>query len=332
MSDETHHPNDICSSTVDPHQSLFYLSCIEAIFFTSDKPISLQKIRDTLDSQHGLTFYHDLILNLQKRYECPGSGIKLIEVADGWQIRTKPQVAPYIQKAHQLKPLSLGNVPLEILAIIAYKQPISRVQIDELRGVDSSHSIRTLLDKKLIKIIGRSEDWGRPVLYATTQEFLEIFSLNTLQDLPPEFELDTLAQQALPKEIGHFSELLQKESELSPSEISSFPEQDFFESLQSQMDHIQTETVFTKTIQRPHLRSQPMSTLLDFYFIEQDVAASNREASQSISSELFSKELLNDLNDKKFLSSYPNLDPLTLESSSGGEENRVEPQDASEIF
>jgi segregation and condensation protein B len=105
-------------------------------------------------------------------------------VAGGYQFRTAPRYAPFVRNLTQQKPTKLTRAQLEVLAIIAYRQPVTRPEIDDVRGVDSGSAIKVLLERDVIKIIGKRDDAGRPMLYATTSGFLELFGLKSLRDLP----------------------------------------------------------------------------------------------------------------------------------------------------
>jgi len=123
-------------------------------------------------------------------------GIELKHVAGGYQLQTQEFYAPYIREYFQIQPARLTRTQTEILAIIAYKQPITRAEIDHVRGVDCSAGVKVLLDKKLVRIIGRKEEPGRPHLYGTTQAFLEFFRLQSLTELPTLRELQVLKENA----------------------------------------------------------------------------------------------------------------------------------------
>lgn len=172
---------------------------IETIVFMSDKPVSLQKIRTTIDEDMPLKVVHTAIERLQTEYENKHHGIRLQEVAEGYQFRTKATYGKFVQDLFKVNGLVLSPTALEVMAILAYRQPVSKTDIDKIRGVDSSHIVRGLMDKRLVKVVGRSEDLGRPVLYGTTSEFLEVFNLNDINGLPPESELEDQAGQSVGK-------------------------------------------------------------------------------------------------------------------------------------
>jgi len=118
------------------------------------------------------------------------------EIAGGFQFRTSPRFAPFVRMLVQQKPTKLSRAQLEVLSIIAYRQPVTRPEIDDVRGVDSGSGLKLLLERNLIKIIGKKEEAGRPLLYATTQEFLELFGLKNLRDLPTLREFAELNQES----------------------------------------------------------------------------------------------------------------------------------------
>jgi segregation and condensation protein B len=163
-----------------------------------------------------------------------------MEVAGGYQFRTKSELAPTIKQLAKNKTLALTPGMLEVLAIVAYRGPISRIEIDKVRGVDSSHMLRGLLDRKLIKMSGRSDDLGRPTLYATSKEFLEFFNLNDLSDLPPEQELLSLAANR--KKISEIKQMI--ETPQSPL----FDEYEELSHLGQTLREIKADTSFTRDL------------------------------------------------------------------------------------
>jgi segregation and condensation protein B len=156
---------------------------LEGLIFVSDSPVRLDALSELLPELD-----RDVILEgirqIQAEYEGDSKGLELMEIAVGYQFRTKPKWAEWIAKLRKSKPVKLSQSALETLAIIAYRQPVIRPEIDDIRGVDSGWVLRGLLEKGLIKIAGRRDLPGRPIIYSTTKSFLELFSLNTLSDLP----------------------------------------------------------------------------------------------------------------------------------------------------
>ena len=159
---------------------------IEALLFVSDKPLLTREIKniikEDLSENDNL---EEILKQMQQEYAQLNLAFELKFVADGWTFSTKPQYSPWIKKLLKEKTiLKLSPSAMEVLAIIAYKQPITRAEIDNIRGVDCGGVIDTLTDRKFIKIVGRKESLGRPLLYGTTQEFLRHFGLSHLSELP----------------------------------------------------------------------------------------------------------------------------------------------------
>jgi segregation and condensation protein B len=121
--------------------------------------------------------------------------VQVSEVAGGWQLRTAPENAAWVQKLLGGRPVRLTRAQLETLSIIAYRQPVTRPEIDEIRGVDTGATLKLLLDRNLIRILGKKEEPGRPLLYGTTKEFLEFFNLKDLRDLPTLREFHELTEE-----------------------------------------------------------------------------------------------------------------------------------------
>jgi segregation and condensation protein B len=122
-------------------------------------------------------------------------GVGLVRVAGGFQLRTKPEFAEKLRRLAIPKPMRLSAPALETLAIVAYRQPIMRAEIEKIRGVDSGAVLRTLLERRLLRIVGRSQEPGQPLLYGTTKEFLELFNLPTLKELPTLKDIDELMRE-----------------------------------------------------------------------------------------------------------------------------------------
>jgi segregation and condensation protein B len=165
---------------------------IESLLFVADEPLPVDRIKKIL-IQVETREIREAMAELTAEYEARGGGFYLDEVAGGYQIRTRPRYTDWIKKLIQPKPLRLSKPALETLVIIAYKQPIIRSDIEHLRGVDCGGVIRALLERKLIRVLGRKEIAGRPLIYATTKRFLEIFDLKNLRDLPTPKEIEELA-------------------------------------------------------------------------------------------------------------------------------------------
>jgi segregation and condensation protein B len=154
---------------------------IESLLFASDRPLGLADLKRLLGERDGKKVTV-AVEALQARRA--GTGVVIIAAAGGWQLRTNPEHAPWVGKLLAGKPVRLSRAMLETLAIIAYRQPVTRPEIDEIRAVDCGPVLKTLLDRGLIRIIGKKEEVGRPLLYGTTPEFLRTFSLRDLTELP----------------------------------------------------------------------------------------------------------------------------------------------------
>jgi len=158
-------------------------SIIESLLFASGEPLGLQDLVNHIEEKSKLI--EIIIQEMMEEYEYSNRGIKIICIKGSYQLVTKSQNADYIQKLlKKNKRQSLSQASIESLAIVAYKQPITRIDIDEIRGVKSDSAIQRLIERDLIKEIGRLEVPGRPFLYGTTEEFLKQFELKDLQDLP----------------------------------------------------------------------------------------------------------------------------------------------------
>jgi len=171
---------------------------LEGLFFVSEFPVKLETLVEILP-ELGKEAILEGILRIKTEYEEDSKGMELVEVAGGYQFRTKPKWAEWVQRLKKAKAVKLSHSALETLAIVAYRQPVIRPAIEEIRGVDSGWVLRTLLEKGLIKITGRKEMPGRPIVYGTTKAFLELFSLNTLSDLPTPKEIQP---PPMPEEIS----------------------------------------------------------------------------------------------------------------------------------
>lgn len=173
---------------------------IEALIFASSKPITAAEIRKVAKSltPGQIKEYAALI---QQDYQATNRPFELMEVAGGYEIATKKEFAPWIFKIElQKKAKQASHSALETLAILAYKQPLTRAEIEELRGVDTSGVIATLMEKDFVKIVGKKEVPGRPFIYGTTDKFLEHFGLNDLTDLPNIDEIRELVSKSVKKE------------------------------------------------------------------------------------------------------------------------------------
>jgi segregation and condensation protein B len=171
---------------------------LESLIFVSDTPVQLETLVEILPESSKEAILEG-IHRIRKEYEEDSRGLELVEVAGGYQFRTKSRWAEWIQRLKKAKAVKLSRSALETLAMVAYRQPIIRPEIEAIRGVDSGWVLRTLLEKGLIKVMGRKDIAGRPIVYGTTKTFLELFSLNTLSDLPT---LREIVPPSVPEEIS----------------------------------------------------------------------------------------------------------------------------------
>lgn len=176
-----------------------YKSIIESLIFASDEPIQAQEIikaiKEIDGSETSITpsDVEKSVSELNEKYSSDDSSFKILSIADGYVFGTKPEYAKYVgYLSNEKTKRRLSQAALETLAIIAYKQPITKPEIESIRGVNSDYMINTLLEKILITIKGRSETIGRPLLYGTTPEFLKYFGINKISDLPKPREIDEI--------------------------------------------------------------------------------------------------------------------------------------------
>lgn len=158
-------------------------SILEGILFVSESPVKLKTLIEVLPGVSKESIEQTIGI-MKVECEDPGKGLELVEVAGGIQYRTKPHLAEHINRLKKAKPVKFSTSVMETLAIVAYRQPVIRPEIERIRGVDCGWTIRVLMEKGLVKMMGRKDLPGRPIIYGTTQAFLEIFGLNSLTDLP----------------------------------------------------------------------------------------------------------------------------------------------------
>ena len=174
---------------------------VEALIFASPEPVTLKALVKLLDSEPK----EDIVAAidaLKHDYDRPG-GLQMVEVAGGFQIVTRPELHEWVRRLfHERTTQKLSVAALETLAVIAYKQPVTAPEVAEIRGVNTVGVLSTLIERKLIKIVGRKQVVGRPFLYGTTREFLERFGLNDLSDLPKVEDMSELLGFELPTTVG----------------------------------------------------------------------------------------------------------------------------------
>jgi len=166
---------------------------VEALLFLAERPLTCEELRQATGLE--LSRARKVLEELAGHYREGVSGIVLHEVAGGWQLRTSPDTADFARRFLRVKPQRLTRAALETLAIVAYRQPVTRPEIEEVRGVDSGAVVKALLERRLVKILGKKEEPGRPILYGTTREFLEFFALKDLASLPTLREFHELTEE-----------------------------------------------------------------------------------------------------------------------------------------
>ena len=178
-------------------------SIVESLLFVSTEPLTIDQLASVLaissDRQQLAVRQRifTVLQKLQEEYREMGRGLQLVEVAGGYQITTRPENAPWIKQLQTVRTATrLSRPALETLAIVTYRQPVTTPEIEAIRGVDCSGVLKTLLERRLIKIVGRKEAVGKPMLYGTTREFLQYFGLRDISELPPLKDLQELAQES----------------------------------------------------------------------------------------------------------------------------------------
>jgi segregation and condensation protein B len=176
------------------------LAALEALLFSSDQPLPLSLLAESLDLAPDQVA--ELLRDLETAYNARGAGVELREIAGGWLLVTAPEHAEWVGRLLRgKKKMRLSRAALESMAIVAYKQPVTKSEIEAIRGVDSSAVLATLLERNLVTIRGRSKVVGRPLLYGTTQEFLDYFGLRDLSELPRPEELRALVAAREPEQL-----------------------------------------------------------------------------------------------------------------------------------
>jgi len=201
-------PEDATSDDNGPGEVLRAAArrAIEAVVMVAEQPLDPHLLGQLLELSPAVV--EELCQELAAGYEAEGRGFQLarereeaqggtllVEVAGGWQLRTHPESSDYVRRLLRLRPHRLTRAALETLAIVAYRQPVTRPEIEDVRGVDSGAVLKALLDRKLLKILGKKEEVGRPLLYGTTREFLEFFALKDLSGLPTLREFQELSEE-----------------------------------------------------------------------------------------------------------------------------------------
>ena len=167
---------------------------VESLIFSSEFPLKIEVIREILGERDRRKIAR-VLEELDQSYQNPNHGFELVHVAEGYQFRTKSKYSEWIKKLRKTRAPRLSRSSMEVLAMIAYKQPIVRAEVEAIRGVDSASVLKTLLERRLIRILGRKDVPGRPIVYGTTREFLQFFGLRNLSDLPILREIEELHKE-----------------------------------------------------------------------------------------------------------------------------------------
>ena len=173
-------------------QPLKYI--LESLLFVAEEPLSVQQFKAILETEASDAI-RSALDELDEEYSRRGGGFELRQIAGGYQFRTRSEYSEWVKKLLKPSPARLSRAALETLAIIAYKQPIIRADVEHIRGVDCGGVLRMLLEKKLIRVMGRKDIPGRPMIYGTTRQFLEVFNLKDLRDLPSPKEIEALGAE-----------------------------------------------------------------------------------------------------------------------------------------
>jgi segregation and condensation protein B len=194
------HPADEAAELA-PGEDLGRLpALLESLLFAAATPVPVARLIEALDGP-GRAEIGRALEQLAMRYEQEGRGLRLVQVAGGWQLRTPAEHGPWVRRLLRDRPTRLTRPMLETVAIVAYRQPCTRLEIEAVRGVDAEAALSTLIERRLVRIVGRKEAPGRPLLYGTTRDFLEVFGLPDLQALPPLRDLGDGAEVLMAKEV-----------------------------------------------------------------------------------------------------------------------------------
>ena len=167
------------------------LAILEAVLFAAEEPLTVARLAEVLEEPNGRKVVA-LVTGLRERLAADERGLEVVEIAGGYTLMTRPDLAAWVRRLKRVRPARLSRAALETLAVIAYKQPITKAEIEEVRGVNADGVLRTLAERELIRVVGRRPDPGRPILYGTSRAFLEHFGFKDLSDLPTLREIEAL--------------------------------------------------------------------------------------------------------------------------------------------
>jgi segregation and condensation protein B len=231
---------------------------VETLLFLAERPLGVEEIRQATGVEPARV---ERALDQISGHHRDGiSGVVLHEVAGGWQLRTSPDNADFARRFLRVKPQRLTRAALETLAIVAYRQPVTRPEIEEIRGVDCGAVVKALLERRLVKILGKKEEPGRPILYGTTKEFLEFFSLKDLASLPTLREFHELSEE--------HRDIVEKQPEPEPEPIAGLVDELRDENLRADLEAKRAEgdaalDELERAIDRADERSRAAEAALD---------------------------------------------------------------------
>ena len=208
------HEPTAASRDADPAQAR---AIIESILLTATEPVTPGRLVDLLSGYNGRDI-REAVDALNAQYETAGHGIEVVELAGGYQLAARQEHGPWLRKYHKTsRQVRLSPAGLEVLAIVAFKQPVTRIEIDNIRGVSSASVLQTLMELNMVRLAGRSEGIGKPMLFGTTREFLVHFGLRGLSELPKPKELEELLAEGQPptaaRQLASELDELQKQAE-----------------------------------------------------------------------------------------------------------------------
>lgn len=211
----------------------------------------LMQKQQELDNEISAVEVRELLNEIEEKYKAEEHGIELVSVAKGYQFRTKYDVSEFLKDEKVQTPSRFSPSSLETLAIVAYQQPVTKQRIEDIRGVDSGGVLKTLLDKNIIRIVGRSEEAGKPLLYGTSNRFLEIFSLKNLRDLPSLKDLENLGE-----EQENFYESKKDVSDVTVEDLLDSDLSDLDEASQKVLDDLDDSLKTLKQVEKDVLAAQ----------------------------------------------------------------------------
>ncbi len=188
------------------------LAVLEALLFVADEPLTPDQVSGIFGDRDA-DDVRAMVQVLNGRYGSEGSALRVEEVAGGFRLTTRPDLAEWVQRLNRVRPARLSRAALETLAVIAYRQPLTKAEIEGVRGVSADGVLRTLLERELIRIVGRKPEPGRPILYGTTRAFLEHFGFKDLTDLPTLREIEELLAESEARRAAELSDSLAPEGD-----------------------------------------------------------------------------------------------------------------------